>query len=110
MGSPLVSQLSQIHTPRKAAAKSPEWKAHKTLNKTKKRGGTTPVVRGGDEPVKTDVAEVEDAEPVAEPAAEPVAEPAAAQDSVAGVEVGGRKRRKSSRKSRKGGRKSRKHR
>ena len=99
LGGPLKNSM-------KAAAKSPEWKAHKTLNKTKKRGGTTPVVRGGDEPVKTDVVEVEDAEPAAEPAAEPVA----AQDSVAGVEVGGRKRRKSSRKSRKGGRKSRKHR
>ena len=105
LGGPLKNSM-------KAAAKSPEWKAHKTLTKTKKRGGTTPVVRGGDEPVKTDVAEVEvkDAEPVAEPVAEPAAEPAAAQDSVAGVEVGGRKRRKSSRKSRKGGRKSRKHR
>ena len=101
LGGPLKNSM-------KAAAKSPEWKAHKTLNKTKKRGGTTPVVRGGDEPVKTDVAEVEVKD--AEPAAEPAPEPAAVQDSVAGVEVGGRKRRKSSRKSRKGGRKSRKHR
>ena len=96
LGGPLKNSM-------KAAAKSPEWKAHKKLTKTKKRGGTCPppVVGGGDE------VEVKDEEPVAEPVAEPMAEPTA----VAGVEtVGGRKRRKSSRKSRKGGRKSRKHR
>ena len=107
LGGPLKNSM-------KAAAKSPEWKAHKTLTKTKKRGGTpNPVVGGGDE-VEVKAAEPV-AEPVAEPAVEPVAEPAvepvAAPNSVAGVEtVGGRKRRKSSRKSRKGGRKSRKHR
>ena len=104
LGGPLKNSM-------KAAAKSPEWKAHKKLTKTKKRGGTCPppVVGGGDEVEVKDEEPV--AEPMAEPMAEPVVEPATAQNSVAGVEtVGGRKRRKSSRKSRKGGRKSRKHR